>query len=683
MSLRARILLIPWVAFVALVAFGIHGSSSGVTARWWAPEMRYRGSLLEGLRPDLAGPPSLRDRAVDASLMVTPREIRWDEFVLFTPFALSQLNHDPPFPVVNTSIALGQNMLVLPHVPVAHPLSVARPATWGYFFLGAQRGLAWFWWFPVFACFTVLFLLLEIVLCGRPALAAFGAWWFCASAYVVCWSLWPAHVTFFAMLACLSAYHLIASASRVTQAASAALLGLSLPGFAMILYPPWQVPLGYFALLLFTALCIRDRLHRRLVGIARFRVLAICCALTLAGVLVGLFVWTCAPEFRTMADTAYPGRRLSVGGDFSFAELFKGMYNGLTIYQAPSGLKNESESASFFYLFPAVLIGACLSKPLVSRLGWIGGLLLTWVLAGSFYLLVGVPRGLAVATFLRFVPSHRADLTIGLASIMLCMYVASMTGGANGSRESPVTPLAGQLSALGTAVFFLFHGITIRGLTADAVSFAVVGCVAIGAGAAAWLLLSGRIRRFCALVGCAVVATTAWFNPLSTNLDHLLESELAQQIRAIEDRSPDRPLWLCYGGIHPGVLVSLLGSRSLSGNHFSPRLALWRAIDPQGSEENKYNRFAEVSLTFPDDETQVAFGGNYEDSQLEVAIAPTHPLLRELGAGYVLALGDAQVQAGRLPLRTVYKSPRGTFSIFAIDGADEERSAYGLRGSGR
>src|SRR5437870_2242417 len=79
--------------------------------------------------------------------------------------------------------------------PVLHIATLARPATWGYFFLGGQRGLAWYWWFQVFACFTALYLLLVIVLKGHKGLAAFGSFWFCGSAYVVCWSLWPAHIT--------------------------------------------------------------------------------------------------------------------------------------------------------------------------------------------------------------------------------------------------------------------------------------------------------------------------------------------------------------------------------------------------------------------------------------------------------------------------------------------------------
>ena len=199
LSRRARLLLSLWALFFLLVAFGIHGSSTGVTAGWWAPEKPYTGYLFN--------PPKNLSK-VDAEglrqiLMAKARWIRWDELLISTPLSLSQLSHNPRFPVINTNIANGQNMLTLPHMPVWHIVTLARPATWGYFVLGAQRGLAWYWWFQVFACFTVLYLLLEIILKGHRGLAAFGAFWFCASAYIVCWSLWPAQVAFYVGLGCL------------------------------------------------------------------------------------------------------------------------------------------------------------------------------------------------------------------------------------------------------------------------------------------------------------------------------------------------------------------------------------------------------------------------------------------------------------------------------------------------
>ena len=361
-SPRARLLAGVWLLFFVLVAFGIHGSSTALTAGGWMPEKPYTGYLF-GLSPERQHELSKGSSyGLQTLLLANARYFRWDEAFIATPYALSQLSQQPRFPVINPSFGNGQNMLIERHTPVWHVATLARPATWGYFLLGAQRGLAWYWWFQPLACFTVLFLLLEIVFNNDWKLAALGAVLFGTSAYVILWSQWPAYVTFFAALACLATYHLCRSESRRTLLVCALLLGLSLPGFVMTMYPPWQVPLAYFFLILFAALFIRDRLHRSLKPLLGFRLLVFGLALALAVGLTLIWLITCLPAIKLTVNTVYPGQRLSVGGDESFALLLRGIYNVMTCNTGVQGLKNESESASFYYFFPAVFLALPLSN---------------------------------------------------------------------------------------------------------------------------------------------------------------------------------------------------------------------------------------------------------------------------------------------------------------------------------
>src|ERR1044071_631853 len=340
---RTQFLLAIGALFVLLVACGIHGSSTGVTAGWWMPEKAYTGYLFN-VEVSHEHPDVLATSELQSLLMSKARYIRWDELAVATPYCLSQLAQHPRFPVINQSIGNGQNMLISPFTPVWHITALVRPASWGFFFLGAQRGLAWLWWFQVLACFTVLFLLFEVVLQGHLRLAAFGAFWFSASAYVVCWSQWPAHLTFAAALACLAGYHLLSSPRRGVQLASALLLGLSIPSFVMFLYPPWQVPVGYFFLLLFIALALRDKLYVRMKAQLGVRLMLVGVAVVIAAGLTGAWLAACLADLKLMAKTVYPGRRGPAGGGFSFGLFFKGLYNLLTMYDAPDGLKNQSEA---------------------------------------------------------------------------------------------------------------------------------------------------------------------------------------------------------------------------------------------------------------------------------------------------------------------------------------------------
>src|SRR5581483_6650590 len=118
-------------------------------------------------------------------------------------------------------------------------------------------------------------------------------------------------------------------------------------------------------------------------------------------------------------DTIYPGRRVSTGGDYSFAMLFKGVYNLFTNELEIPALKNESEAASFYYLFPAVLLALPLSARLRRGLGVVGWTMIFYIAAMLLFILVGLPEKVARLTLLSYIPSYRADLTIGLASIIL------------------------------------------------------------------------------------------------------------------------------------------------------------------------------------------------------------------------------------------------------------------------
>lgn len=664
---RTKLLVCLWLLFFILVAAGVHGSSTGVTAAWWAPETPYTAYLFNlpaNLKDPAPGPTSQPGAGLLPSLLMrNARAIRWDELAVATPFALSQLSHKPRFPVINTNIGEGQNMLVVPHAAVLHIVTLARPVTWGYFVFGAQRGLAWYWWFQPFACFTVLFLLFEIVLGGSSQLAALGAFWFCSSAYVICWSQWPNHVIFFAALGCLAAYHILKSNKRSVRMTSAALLGLSIPGFIMIMYPPWQVAAAYFVLVVFASLIIRDRLYVSIGFRLKQRIGYFALAFVVAAGLTLSWLLACLPDLRAMSNSVYPGRRVSLGGDYSLALLFKGIYNAATIYDAPQALRNQSEAASFYYLFPAVLIALCLSRKFARTLGTVGWALVAYISCAMIFLFVGLPESVARLTLLSYIPSYRADLTIGLASILLSMHVLAVTKDLRGADRGRWDKLWPWVAGAGMILLLICHALVFNKETNGLPAIGIGVMTAILGGFASYCLLSGRARIFGAFICAVVVATAVLFNPLSTNLNHIYESELAGEITRLNRESDRPPLWVCYGGVHPGVLVTILGGRSVSGVHWPPQLSMWHVLDPDRFYEPLYNRYAEVSLDYLPDTTRVSFRVP-QDGELRVLISPDYAGLKTLGARYLLLVGEAQDVVPAEKFHTVFKSAYGNFSIF-------------------
>lgn len=122
------------------------------------------------------------------------------------------------------------------------------------------------------------------------------------------------------------------------------------------------------------------------------------------------------------------------------------------------------------------------------------------------------------------------------------------------------------------------------------------------------------------------------------------------------------------------MLVTMLGGRSLTGSQWPPQLSIWRQLDKSGVYEEVYNRYALVRLTYRPDAESVSFD-NPQADLFEVGISPDHRVLREMGARYVLAMGDAQQAVEQSKLDLIYKSSNESFSIFEIPG--DNRNARG------
>jgi hypothetical protein len=366
-----------------------------------------------------------------------------------------------------------------------------------------------------------------------------------------------------------------------------------------------------------------------------------------------------------MAQTVYPGKRTSLGGDYSFDLLFKGIYNLATSDLEISALKNPSEAASFYYLFPAVWLALLFMPRLRRGLGVIGWGLTVYIAVLVFFLLVGLPEIIARLTLLSYMPPFRADLAIGLASIILTLHAARILRQSNESQGGRLRRWVPAMIGLAVGLFFILHSRFLMHLTGDFPTQSLATLMSLLMGLLAYLLFAGRIKTFALLLAGLQLATTITFNPLATNLDHIYHSELAEAITRINRQSDERPFWIAYGGIHPGVLVEILGGRSITGIQWPPQLDIWRTFDPGGYMQAQYNRYGEVSFEYTPYE-QLAVFRNPQEGTVLVKVSPYHPALKSLGVRYVLLMGDAQriVDASRLNL--VYRSAFDSFSIYEL-----------------
>lgn len=538
----------------------------------------------------------------------SPKPIRSDEWAVFTPLAIAQVNHSPQFPVINKNLGSdGQNMLIvgMTGLPVHHLSAVAKPATWGFHLFDLKRALAWYWWFPIFGSLFALWGVFSILVPGQWRLGLVTALSFCLSPYVVAWSQWPAYTVFFPSVAFCCAVQILRAKKTIPLLALSLILGLAVAGFILVLYPPSQIPVAYLYTLITIGIVLRDRLYSNFDSGKLF-------ALGIAGAIAGAIVWVWWLDARSaiwaMVNTVYPGQRnMVVGGTVVFSDLLRGFTNLVTLYRLDGTYTNHSEIASFFYYFPSALFlaGVLIAR---RRLGIITWIILGFIAWTLLFMMAGFPQWLAKLTLWGRVPAPRADLALGLAFILLCGILF-----ATYKSEEQVFKIKQKVAAVVTALsgaIIVFYAMS---KMPDGVLVGISPGVAVGMFlmitlTSVWLAL-GNARKYFILTLSFAAASTLMFNPfvLATSKLTLAPSvkDVVYSSSQENNSSPKRVLVL--ESHIPAVMLLASGVPVVNGVFYYPQKTLWSNLDPSSQELNIYNRYQHLFFTSDGDGSNNSF----------------------------------------------------------------------------
>ncbi len=572
------------------------------------------------------------------------RQIRSDEYAVFTPMIFSQAYGAEPYSWFSQVLrGSSTDTFMIYALPVKTWALIFRPFLAGFIFLGNARGLAFFWWARAVCLWLVSFQLLLLITGRRKRLSAAGAcmilfspivqWWFAINALAEM-------LIFGSLFILLLDLYLRDSRHKVRILC---LLGMVIcgGGYILTLYPAWMVPLAYVYLALTIWVIAKNRktcsFHRRdaLEFVGAVALLGLCMVYVLSHSL---------DTVRTIMNTAYPGNHTYTGGELGGIEIF--YYPASLFYsqQTEDVFLNVCETATFFDFFP---LGIVLSAYILLRKK--GRDLLTWLLLACSLLLglwctIGFPAWLAKITLLSISTGPRAYLAFSLVNLLLLFRAASVLPSlpsyAPGSLRKPLyLVFAVMFSILYTSEIIqgtrLYFGEYID--ASPERNTVMVLVLLTGA------LLIFFIRRTetlaCLFLSAVMIIANIGVNPMQVGTGELYESPLAQTIQEIVEKDPDA-LWVTANGSSlPDINYPILfGARSINSTSTYPDLEKWSSIDPDGEYEEVYNRYAHAYIRLMKDSSPTEKFRLQSNDTFLLYLSPED--IKTLGIKYVLTKWD-------------------------------------------
>lgn len=559
-------------------------------------------------------------------LFSTPKTVRTDEWLAWTPALLAQARHDPPFPVENSNIGAGKAPLLI-SLPARHYSMFFRPQLYGFFLFGLETGYAFYWSVKLFGLFVSFYLLLRLLVPRHFWLPLFGAAWVCFSAYIQWWfscpPMLPEMLSSWA-LAILCIIQLFRRHSLPIRIVFSALLVIAAINFALCLYPPFQIPLAYVGL----GLLIGWFWQNHDDGLSRQAgILSLATTAVVIGLVLTTFILECKPTLETVASTKYPGARRSHGGDLHAVDTFNGVlgFFNWSEDQFLATRGNSSEASNFYplWVLAAASAGYGLWRERRHRRTEIALLVAGGLL--TLYTFCPFPNWFCRWTGLSFVTGNRALLAIGIAGILFTTMLMQRHGEPRKKSSDLVVAVLGFGAVL--LVLFGCHPASDPFLTPwRCTLFLALNATVIG------LYLFAPLKIFCGAFILCLVLNNGLVNPVVTGLGPLRESDAAALVRDLRQRDPTAK-WMVYSSSSLAQFLKAQGANVINGLQYVPDLSLWRQLDPAGSSNEVYNRYAFSTFELASGTRNFRLASNVA---FVVDVAPTDPILKAAGVRFVV-----------------------------------------------
>ncbi|MCR5576083.1 MAG: hypothetical protein K6F56_03650 [Oscillospiraceae bacterium] len=528
----------------------------------------------------------------ETTLFGTPRWIRSDEFGVATMKSFSQAANG--YRLYSRQMSLSPTNMVLDYYsPAWDWTALGKPLNWGFLLFGSELGLSWNWCGEIVLLFMTALEMCLILTDGQRLTSLLGAVMVALSPATQWWFMphMPPVILYAMALFCIG-YRFFTGRSRAAGWGFAVLAAIAALGFALSIFPSFQVPCAYIVLALLIVCLRRDREHITFTRRDWPRIVLPAAAVLL---ILGRFLLNSRGDLALLLNTAYPGSRMYLGGGTRIRDLFTDIVTLFLPYKDVS-YSNNCEVSAYIHFAPFFLV---LSPMIFFRLKGrdgantrVGMALAAILVLEIVYMLAGIPQWLAELTMLRFCNrmSGVYQWTGALFSVWGFSVLLRRPKLLSKAEKLLLPPAYGACCALLISddlrqyLHFRLYGMEIGGLL---ILLSVLAFLLI--------LLCAEFQRkrlFSALLILLMVFCGGTVNPVERGIGAVVNHPVSAAVSGIAAQEPES-LWLCTDSEF--ILSNFLmanGARVLDATNFYPDREKWAVIDPDGLYGEVTNRYA-------------------------------------------------------------------------------------------
>ena len=567
--------LIAILIFMFLVVFKIHGSSIGCWDMYTSEKI---------------------DETEKSILIGKDRSVRSDEWTVQATYYMAQAMSDEFYPLYNTNIMDdGLNMILAYNSPVANLSILGKPFNWGFLLLGKEYGLSWYWSFKIIALMLLSFEISMILTKKMKGLSILSSFWIAFSPAIQWWFMQHVGDTIFFALAMIVAFYKYIeniNNSKWKKLAFSLMFAFSAIGFALVIYPAFQVPLAYL-ILVFMAVIYFGMFKRP--KLKREDYIFVSMIILIIGIVLGQFLLTSIDAIKATLETVYPGKRVSTGGGAEIFRYAEFMINTYIPFKDTNYLNNCEISSFINFFVGSTLVLFIAIRKKVKNIG-IGVALFSVAILQFIWTVIPFNEGIAKITFLSYVPTERMMLMFSFTAMLLSIWAIGVV-----FRERIISPLVGFIIAI---INFSVYGLLIlKSPYREYVSFKYLIILF-----SIYLIINISIfvkwkNTFFVMMAALVFMSGMTVNPVVKGVGAIYNKTLSKAIIEIEESDPDS-VWLAEGDGTKGEFIYANGAKAINGTHFYPTLSTWEKISKNYDDETIYNRYAHVKISLTTDKTE-------------------------------------------------------------------------------